>query len=201
MRGRDDTLCFRRSYRDQEGRLHGNGLNDILHGQVWRLVTPIFMHVNILHIFFNMWWLVDLGTLIEVRRGTLRLAVLVLISAIISNFGQYLWMERTDPGVPHLFGGMSGVVYALFGYIWMKGLYQPEQGMILHPNTITIMLLWLVLCMTGCDGPDRQRRALHGAGRRRRLRCAAVLAKPSFDRACLTAWRLVIPRVRGDDIS
>ena len=91
--------------------------------------------------------------MIEVRRGTLRLAVLILISAVISNLGQYFWMERTDPGEPHLFEGMSGVVYALFGYIWMKGLYQPEQGMILHPNTITIMLLWLVLCMTGTIGP------------------------------------------------
>ena len=34
----------------------------------------------------------------------------------------------------------------------MKGLYEPEQGMIMHPNTVTIMLLWLVLCMTGVIG-------------------------------------------------
>ncbi len=61
-------------------------------------------------------------------------------------------MERIDPGEPHLFGGISGVICALFGYIWMKGLYEPEQGMILHPNNVTFMLLWLVLCMTGVDG-------------------------------------------------
>ena len=34
----------------------------------------------------------------------------------------------------------------------MKGQYEPEQGMILHPNTITMMLFWLVLCMTGMVG-------------------------------------------------
>ena len=62
----------------------------------------------LLHIFFNMWWLTYLGTLIEVRRGTLRLAGLVLISAVVSNVGQYFWMERSDPGEPHLFAGMSG---------------------------------------------------------------------------------------------
>jgi GlpG protein len=135
-----------------EGQLRDDGLHDILNGEVWRLVTPIFMHANIFHIFFNMWWLIDLGTLIEIRRGTLRLALLVLISAIISNVAQYFWMEHTDPGEWHRFLGMSGVVYALFGYIWMKGLYQPEQGMIMHPNTISIMLLWLVLCMTGVMG-------------------------------------------------
>ena len=50
------------------------------------------------------------------------------------------------------FGGMSGVVYALFGYVWMKGRYEPEQGMILHPSTVQTMLLWLVLCMTGFLG-------------------------------------------------
>ena len=41
----------------------------------------------------------------------------------------------------------------LFGYIWMKGIYQPEQGMGVHPNSVNIMLLWLVLCMTGVLGP------------------------------------------------
>ena len=35
----------------------------------------------------------------------------------------------------------------------MKGVYQPEQGMAVHPNTVNIMLLWLVLCMTGMIGP------------------------------------------------
>jgi GlpG protein len=100
-----------------------------------------------------MWWLTALGTLIEVRRGTLRLAGLVLISAVISNLGQFLWMERTNPDGFHGFYGMSGVVYALFGYIWMKMVYEPDQGLMIHPNNITIMMLWLFLCMTGVVGP------------------------------------------------
>jgi GlpG protein len=47
---------------------------------------------------------------------------------------------------------MSGVVYALFGYIWMKSYYEPEQGLFMHPNNVNLMLLWLVLCMTGVVG-------------------------------------------------
>jgi len=149
----EEKLSFTTAYRDEHGRARSNGLNDILHGEVWRLVAPIFLHERILHFFFNAWALVLFGTMIEVRRGTLRLAFLVLVTAVGSNLGQYLYMEQGDPGEPQLFGGISGVICGLFGYIWMKGLYEPEQGMILHPNTITFVLLWLALCMTGMVGP------------------------------------------------
>jgi GlpG protein len=158
----EHRLLFSTLRIDNEGRLRNNGLGDIERGEVWRLVTPIFMHGSILHILFNMWWLSALGTLIEVRRGTLRLATIVLVSAILSNLGQFFYNERHDPGDPALWEGFSGVVYALFGYVWMKSLHEPEQGMIIHPNTVTIMLFWLVLCMTGSVGPIAN--AAHVAG-------------------------------------
>jgi GlpG protein len=124
------------------------GVDDIVHGEVWRLVTPIFLHFGILHLLFNMWALAFLGSIIEYRRGSLTLALLVLLSAMVSNLGQYLYEANFFESV-HLFGGMSGVVYALFGYIWMKGQNEPEQGMILHPSTVQTMLFWLVICMMG----------------------------------------------------
>jgi GlpG protein len=149
----ENALRFSTTVIDPEGRARGNGLKDIEHGEVWRLVTPIFLHGGILHILFNLMALSALGTIIELRRNSLRLAILVLLTAIASNVGQYLYMERVNPGEPQLFGGISGVVCGLFGYIWMKGLYEPEQGMILHPNSITFGLLWIALCMTGVFGP------------------------------------------------
>lgn len=134
------------------GQERDDGLAGVFSGELWRLITPIFVHVNLLHIFFNMSAMSFMGTLIEIRRGSGRLLLLVLVSAVISNLGQYYYMEHVDPGMPHRFAGMSGVAYALFGYLWMKSLHQPEQGMILHPNTVLIMLGWLVLCMTGALG-------------------------------------------------
>ena len=100
--------------------IHSLGLQHILHGQVWRLVTPIFLHFNILHILFNMWWMRDLGTLIEYRRGTKVLALLVFLAAVASNTAEYTFELMNSP-LPGYFGGMSGIVYALFGYVWMKG--------------------------------------------------------------------------------
>jgi GlpG protein len=147
----ENRLFFTTFTVDEQHRRHDHGLQDIEHGEVWRLFTPALMHGGVVHILFNMLWLRLLGTLIEVRRGTLRLAALILVAAAVSNYGEYTWMVRMGDVGPFL--GMSGVVYGLFGYVWMKGLYQPEQRMAVHPNNVNIMIGWLVLCMTGWLGP------------------------------------------------
>ena len=131
--------------------LRRGGIEDIVHGEVWRLVTPIFMHFGPIHLLFDLWALAFFGTMIEYRRGTPTLALVVFLSAIASNLGQHVY-NINYVGHPGIFGGMSGVVYALFGYVWMKGRHEPEQGMILHPSSVQTMLFWLVLCMTGLVG-------------------------------------------------
>jgi len=122
------------------------GMKEILSGQVWRLITPIFLHFGILHLVFNMLWLRDLGSMIEAHQGSLRLVLLVLVIGVISNTAQYFWH-----GVS--FGGMSGVVYGLLGYIWLRGKFDPASGLFLHQTTVVMMLVWLVLCYTGMLGP------------------------------------------------
>ncbi len=125
-----------------DGRLASPGLRVTLTQQPWRLVTPIFIHFGILHLLFNMFMVSDLGNQIESRRGSWRMLALVLAIAIPSNVAQYLY---TNP----LFGGLSGVAYGLFGYIWMKSRFDPGAGFYLHQRDVTIMLLWFVLCLAG----------------------------------------------------
>lgn len=115
-------------------------LPEVGRGEVWRLFTPIFIHGSWTHIIFNMWWLWDLGSMIEGRQSSLQLAVLVLVIAITSNLAQYFF---SGPD----FGGMSGVVYGLFGYIWMRGKFDPASGLFLHPTTVTMMIIWFFLCL------------------------------------------------------
>ena len=122
-------------------------LQDVLHGQVWRLVTPIFVHYGILHLFFNMSWLLTFGAMIEGRKSGWWLLCLVVLVAVPSNLAQYFHTHSAN------FGGMSGVVYGMFGYLWMKQRYQPSEGLGLPPNTAWYMMAWLVLCMTGLVGP------------------------------------------------
>jgi len=119
-----------------------SGLTEVRQGQVWRLITPIFVHMGVWHILFNLLWLRDLGGMIESRLGTGVLATLVLAIAVASNLGQY-YMEGPR------FGGMSGVVYGLLGYVWMRGKFDPVSGLFLHPTTVVIMLAWFFLCLVG----------------------------------------------------
>ena len=88
-------------------------LPEIRHGQIWRLITPIFIHFGFLYIIFNMLWLRDLGSMIEGRQSSLHLLLLTIVIAICSNLGQVYIGHSPD------FGGMSGVVYGLLGYVWM----------------------------------------------------------------------------------
>src|SRR5215472_9739887 len=117
-------------------------LPEVRHGQIWRLFTPMLLHFGVMHILFNMMWLRDLGSMIEGRQSTLYLAALVVVIAGVSNFAQYF---VSGP----IFGGMSGVVYGLLGYIWIRGKFDPASGLFLHQTTVVMMLVWFFLCLVG----------------------------------------------------
>ena len=121
------------------------GLPEVRRGQVWRLFTPMFVHFGILHIAFNMLWLRDLGSMIEARKTSWLLLVMILVLAGTSNVAQYM---VSGPN----FGGMSGVVYGLLGYIWMQGRFNPASKLSLHPQTVTFMIVWFFLCLFGLVG-------------------------------------------------
>lgn len=138
----------------------GLGLTNILHGQVWRLITPIFLHFGVQHFIFNMLALVSLGRLIEIRKGTRKFAILVIVIAIASNVGEYLGESQQARFA--IFGGMSGVVYALFGYLLTKMYTHPDEGLGISSNNILIMIGWFFLCLTGYLGPIAN--FAHGVG-------------------------------------
>ena len=135
-------------------------LEDVRSGQVWRLVTPIFLHFDLLHLVFNMMMLYSLGGAVETARGSGRFLLLVLLVAVTSNVSEYyLQMSFVGLGPPWvevrpspLFGGMSGVIYGLFGYVWMKSRFAPELGLHMSRENAIVMLVWLVVCMFGLVG-------------------------------------------------
>lgn len=124
------------------------GLQEIFRdGQVWRLFTPMFLHFAWMHIVFNMLWLYLLGMSIEFIRGHWRFVAIVLATAAASALGQYYMA-----GNPR-FGGMSGVIYGLFGYIWCKSVFDPGSGFFVPPQTLFWVMLAFVICWSGALGP------------------------------------------------
>ena len=120
-------------------------LSEFLSGEIWRLITPIFLHFNLLHILFNMLWLYDLGSQIEGKKGWKFFVTFVVILGFFSNFSQFI---VSGPN----FGGMSGVVYGLFGYAWIKSRFDPGDGFQIDPTVAMIMFGFLILCFTGIFG-------------------------------------------------
>jgi GlpG protein len=118
---------------------------DIARGQVWRLVTPIFIHYSLMHLVLNMLWLHSFGAPIEDRRGSLFMLLLVLALAICSNVCQAFEMSLRSGTA--LFGGMSGVGYGLFGYMAVKAKFDPSERYYMAPGTTFIAMLGFVLCI------------------------------------------------------
>ncbi|HEY2880976.1 MAG TPA: rhomboid family intramembrane serine protease, partial [Pirellulales bacterium] len=124
-------------------------------GELWRLVTPIFIHFNPMHLLMDMYALYLFGSLVERRRGSWRYAVLVLGIAVTSNWGQYYFPAhfKWAGQLSIMFGGMSGVDFGLFGYIWIKSRFDPRSQFFISPGTVLMSLLWFFLCITGLVGP------------------------------------------------
>lgn len=108
-------------------------------GEIWRLFSPDVLHFSLLHIVFNllMFWI--LGGQLEYRKGALALFVLIVVVSVISNVAQLL-----DGG--YLFGGLSGVVYGLFGYTRVWSHY--DRRVFMPDGLFKFALVWLVIGYT-----------------------------------------------------
>lgn len=128
-------------------------------GEIWRAVTPALMHGDFIHIIFNMIWLIFLGTRIERREGSALMVTLVLLAAVIPNLLQGLMPLNLDGSVPRPVGdmwlsrfcGFSGVAYALFGFVWMRGAWKGVPEYILPTTTVVLLMAWLMLGVMGLD--------------------------------------------------
>ncbi|MCY2939963.1 MAG: rhomboid family intramembrane serine protease [Planctomycetota bacterium] len=135
-------------------------LASVLRGEVWRLISPIFIHMGWVHLVFNMLMLVSVGAAVERVIGSWAIALLVLGLAVISNTAEAVF----GPGLH--FGGMSGVLYGLAGFSWVMGMVAPQRGLQIDRNTALILVGWLLLGVL-MDQPDlgvRMANWAHGVG-------------------------------------
>jgi GlpG protein len=111
---------FSLSFKDEIGAIYDTGFQAIQRGEVWRLITPIFLHFGIWHLVLNMMGMRYLGERIEMRKGSWRFALICLVAAIAGNIGQF---------------------YATGG----KGHTDLEDGLSLDQRNVNLMLGWFLL--------------------------------------------------------
>ncbi len=113
----------------------------IRQGEFWRLWTPILLHSDIIHLIFNMIWLLILGRQMEQRLGGKVYLLFIAISALISNTLQYLMSGAN-------FIGFSGVLCAMLTFIWMRQRHAAWEGYQLQTSTLVFMMIF-ILAMGG----------------------------------------------------
>lgn len=124
--------------------IYGDLAATLAQGQLWRLITPIFLHFSAAHLLFNLAVVVEFGRRVERGAGGSALGLAVVVIAAVSNLAQYL---ATGPG---LFGGASGVAYGLVGLVIVRSLRHPADPVWRIQRSFAVALIaFLVIMSTG----------------------------------------------------
>ncbi len=117
----------------------------IAHGQIWRLLTSTLFHANLVHLFFNLYWIWILGTLIEDRFGAMPTLALFIYLALGSNAAEFALLNGCV--------GLSGIVYGVCGFIWMMSAKDERLADALDVRTVALLvacfLIGVVLSLVG----------------------------------------------------
>lgn len=124
-------------------------LPELRNGEVWRLVTPALLHFGVLHLLFNLslWW--SFARMVEERKGARFFVPFVLVADAAGFLGQWGLARLFDPRGFAYAGGLSGVLYALVGYIWLKGRLDPTDQLDLPPQQWRFLMGWLLIGFLG----------------------------------------------------
>ncbi|UEQ02377.1 rhomboid family intramembrane serine protease [Halomonas profundus] len=123
----------------------GNLSQTLTSGQVWRFLSPAFLHFGWMHLIFNLMWVWYFGRQIEALQGSRTMLLLLIVAGVGANVAQYATGTV-------LFGGMSGVVYALLAHVWLMSRRVPKSGFFVPQMLVVFMLGWMVFTMTDMAG-------------------------------------------------
>jgi membrane associated rhomboid family serine protease len=131
--------------------VQGNGINSpggslyakwvlygpaVANGDWWRLITSAFLHANLLHIAFNMYFLWFVGSAVETALGRGRFIAVYLISGLAGSAGA-LVLTPTSQTV-----GASG---ALFGVLGVAVVLERQRNLVLGGSALGLVLINLIL--------------------------------------------------------
>jgi membrane associated rhomboid family serine protease len=109
------------------------GLKDnalILGGELWRLLTPVFIHAGFLHLAVNMYSLFALGPAVERFFGAPRFLAVYLLSGISGVIFSLAFSPAPSVGAS---GAIFGLLGALATFLYLhRPVFGPAGGMMLR---------------------------------------------------------------------
>jgi len=119
--------------------LGANNRGLVLNGDIFRLISSIFLHGNILHLFVNMYSLWIIGSQVETYLGKFRYLIIYLLSGLMGNLFSIVFLENS------LSVGASGAIFGLMGCLLYFGYhYRLYLSNALTNQIIPIIILNLV---------------------------------------------------------
>ena len=132
--------------------LYGMKINPfIIEGQLWRLITPMFLHGSILHLAFNMYALLIFGPSLERYYGHGRYLALYFVSGFAGNVASFLFTTSPSLGSSTAIFGLLGAE-AVFLYRNRELFGSSSQRALI--NLITIAVLNLFIGLSPGSGID-----------------------------------------------
>lgn len=102
--------------------MQGAKINQLIaHGEYWRLLTPIFLHANEIHLLVNCYSLYVLGQLVERIYGPRKFAIIYFGAGILGNILSMIFSSPYSYGV-----GASGAIFGLLGAVLYFGIENPK---------------------------------------------------------------------------
>jgi len=88
----------------------------IARGEWWRFITPIFIHIGMLHLFFNSYALWIVGPQVEKLYGAARFVILYVLTGVAGVSASYFYHPQSESA------GASGAIFGLFGVLLVFGV-------------------------------------------------------------------------------
>ncbi len=107
-------------------------------GQVWRLLTSIFLHAGILHLVFNMYALLYVGSILERVIGKNKFILAYLISGITASVAS-LMMHENIVSI-----GASGSIFGLYGVLLALLIFKEFRVSDISVKSLLLSILFFV---------------------------------------------------------
>jgi rhomboid protease GluP len=87
----------------------------IADGQVWRLLTSMFLHIGLMHLLFNSYALFAFGMEVERLYGSARFLAIYLLAGLWGSWASFVLGSSLSAGASGAIFGLLGVMLAFFG--------------------------------------------------------------------------------------